>query len=391
MKAGFFDHAFGYVGFTATGEYPERLFNRLAESGVKTWGIRRSGNSIKAYMPLKSYRKIRRLRGRSGVGTRVSERVGLPFLLRRYRLRVGLAAGAAVFFFTLYFLSSFVWNIEISAPDGIDKKEVLSVCRELGLYEGVRKSSLDTEKLRTKLVLAVDGASWASVNVDGAKATVNVSLSIGEKADEKQPCDLIAARDGIITAMEVRSGTAKVRVGQTVAKGELLVSGITEYKEKESTYGPSAGRVTAVTEHTLTVSEDFEITRSVRTGKPFCRRVLTVFGLNIPLYFGSVDRDAETEIKVLRYGRNGMYLPVTLTEKTYYPVQDTVIKRSAGETKAAAETTLLEAEKTAFFDAEILTRELAFEETGNGIVITARYTVSEDIAEEDFMLIYGKE
>lgn len=382
MTAEFLNFVFGYVGFSAAGDYPERLMNQLAANNVRAWGIRRSGSSINAYMPLKDYKKIRRLRGRSGVRTRVTKRIGLPFILRRYRLRAGFAVGAAVFFFTLFFLSSFIWNIEVSAPDGIDKKEVLSVCRELGLYDGVKKSGIDTEKLRAKIVLAVDGASWASVNIDGVKATVNVSKSIGDAADQKPPCDLIAACDGIITAVEVRSGTAKVRVGQTVAKGELLVSGFTDYKDGSRVFGPSVGKITAVTEHTLTVTENYRLTEKQYNGKPFSRKVLTVFGLNIPLYFGSVETEAETFVTVKRFQKNGMYLPVAVTEKTYYPVTECEQTRTPDETRAAAERTLLEAEKTAFRDAGIISRELSFSESPDGVTLTAKYTVSEDIAKE---------
>lgn len=391
MKVNFFDFIFGCVGFTAYGEYPLRLMNQLAANGIRVWGIRQNGDCITAYMPLKSYKKIHGLRGRSGVRTRVTKRIGLPFLFYRYRFRAGLAAGVAVFFFTLYFLSSFIWNIEISAPEGIDKAEALSVCRELGLYDGVKKSSLDTEKLRTKIVLAVDGASWASVNISGIKATVNISKSIGEKEDKKEPCNLVASCDGIITAMEVRKGTAKVRIGQTVAKGELLVSGTTEYKDGSRSIGPSEGKITAVAEHTLTVSEKYTAVETVSDGKPFSRRVFTVFGLNIPLYLGGVDLDAKTAVSVKRQEKNGMYLPISVTEKIYYPVKEVATTRSLTETKEAAEKALANAEKAAFANAEILSRELIFKEADEGVVLTAKYRVSQDIAQEDLLLIYGEE
>ena len=40
------------------------------------------------------------------------------------------------------------------------------------------------------------------------------------------PCHIIAARDGVVRKIEVRTGIPLVKVGDTVKKGDILISGI---------------------------------------------------------------------------------------------------------------------------------------------------------------------
>ena len=47
---------------------------------------------------------------------------------------------------------------------------------------------------------------------------------------DETPCDLVAAKPGVITAMIVRQGTAQVAIGDEVEEGQVLVKGIVPIK-----------------------------------------------------------------------------------------------------------------------------------------------------------------
>lgn len=377
----------GYVRFSVGGEFPERFLNQLAVGGVSVWGMRRRQDKLEAYVTVRDYLKFHRLKSKNRIVTKVLERYGLPFFVKRYRLRVGFGVGVAFFVAILFILSGFIWNIEVVGNKTLTQAEVLAALEELGLSEGVRRSALDQELLRTRLALKFDNIAWASVNIEGVKATVNISESKPPKKETLEPCNLVAELDGVITAIEVTEGTVKTAVGKTVKKGDLLVSGITEYKDGAYRFGVSSGKIFAETNRELTCFIPFEQTVTLRVGDPEARRCITFFGLNVPLYLGSVKEPYEVEAEHHRFEQNGMYLPITVTEAVFYKTETVKITLSEAEAKKMAEASLTELEKTELKNAEILEKSVDFEVTHTGVRIISKYNCRQNIAKTDLLLI----
>ena len=377
----------GWVRFRVKGEFPERFLNQLAHNGVSVWGLRRTRDGIEASTTVRSYLKFHQFKAKNKIKTRVIDRKGLLFVARKYRLRIGFAVGVVFFVASLFLLSTFVWNIEIVGNQELSDQEVLCALEELGLKEGVKRSGLDQELLRTRLALKLDKIAWASVNIEGVKVTVNISEAKPPKKEPQEPCNLVADFDGVVTAIEVTDGTVKTAIGKTVQKGELLVSGITEFKDGAYRFGPSKGKIIALCERELTCFVPFSQTHVVRNGQVEKRRVLTVFGLNIPLYLGSVDGTYETETELKKYEKNGTYLPVILTETVFYKTEAKTVTLSTDEAEKQAEENLSELEKTTFENAEILEKTVEFRETSEGLTLTAKYKCKQNIAKTDLLLI----
>ena len=378
---------FGYVRFEVIGEFPERLLNQFSMNGVSIWGITRKGKNITACIRVKDYLKIRQYRGKNRVRTRILARHGLPFFASKYRLRVGFVAGLALYISALFFMQTFVWNVRVVGNESIKTDDILAACHELGLYEGANISDLDVEQIRTRLALRLDGIAWASVNIEGVRATVNISESKGDKNPKAPPCNLKAAVDGVIKKIEVTSGTIAVKVGQTVGKGQLLVSGITEYKDGAYQFGVSEGRVFAETAHETEIFVPFSETQTVRVGKPESRKALSFFGVKIPLYLGSVKGEFETETHTKRYKKNEMYLPITVTDTVFYKLKTQTVTLSQEEAKQKGMLGLENFEKTDLKNAEILEKLVDFEVKSDGVLVKAKYKCLENIAITDFLLI----
>lgn len=388
MIIAFLRYLLGYVKFSIKGEFPERLLNQLAANNIAQWGLDRKDGTLTACIKAKDYLKIREIRGKNKVKTQIICRYGLPFFLKKYRLRVGFAVGLAFYIASLFFMSSFVWNIDVVGNNTVSDKQILSVCEELGLYEGSKISHIDTNLLKTQLALKLDEVSWASVNIEGVKATVNISESIGNKNEKQQPCNLIACRDGVITGLKVTEGTIAVKMGQTVTAGDLLVSGIIDYKDGTSSFTISSGEVFAETERTLSFLANYVQTEKIYVAPPQRRSVLTVFGLNIPLYLGTLKGNFETETTLKRFKKNGMYLPITLTETSFLAVDQRAYEITTEQAEALAKQKLFELEAQELENVEILSKTENVEVTEKGVLITATYKCKENIAVSDLLLIY---
>ncbi len=70
-----------------------------------------------------TFSRLKPLAAKSGVRVRLLKKRGLPFWLHTHRKRKAFALGVAMGFACIFFLSSFIWGIEINGnltrTDGI--------------------------------------------------------------------------------------------------------------------------------------------------------------------------------------------------------------------------------------------------------------------------------
>ena len=89
-------------------------------------------------------------------------------------------------------------------------------------------SQIPINELKTDLRNTYDEITWISIYLKGT----NLHISIKER-DTKKPSasqfytysDIVASENGIIDSILVRQGTPMVKVGDTVSKGDILISG----------------------------------------------------------------------------------------------------------------------------------------------------------------------
>ena len=90
--------------------------------------------------------------------------------------------------------------MRIEGNERLSKEELLSACREMGLYPGVRKRSVDTQAVTNGLLEDFADISWVSVGIHGTDATIRLAETIEgvEIIDKETPCDIVASTDGVI-------------------------------------------------------------------------------------------------------------------------------------------------------------------------------------------------
>jgi similar to stage IV sporulation protein len=181
-----------------------------------------------------------------------------------------LAAGLILFLFIIYGLSSFVWTVEVEGAEEINPQKVLSELESLGVQAGVLKSDIDSLWIENQLIIRIPELSWASLEIRGSKAVLRVRESVLPPVliDRDTPCNVVAAKDGIIDKMIVLDGQAMVSEGQTVKKGQLLISGIIEHPNTIGVrYVHSMGKIIARTWYEETVELSLKEPFRQRTGR----------------------------------------------------------------------------------------------------------------------------
>ncbi len=217
----------GYVRIRVTGPALERFINLAASRGHRLWATRRSDRTLVCNVTVGSFRRLRAAAHRTRSRVKILERHGLPFLLHRASRRPLLLAGAVLSLIALYFLSGTIWFVRVEGAKELAPDLIREVAASVGLAPGTVKWAIDPDEIERELMLAVNGLSWAAVEVHGVVALIRVVEKDPLEKPEVPlpPADVVAAKDGVIVTLIVLSGEAVAREGDTVRKGDLLIRG----------------------------------------------------------------------------------------------------------------------------------------------------------------------
>lgn len=215
----------GYLIILVRGAALERLLNLASANGIYLWNIRRYRPDLMvASIGIHGYRALRPHLHRTHCQARIQRRRGLPFFRHRLYRRAGFLVGFLLFVATLAVLTNFIWRVELVGLKRIPAPVLRANLRRLGLYRGVWRGRLEKDRIQRDLEIMTPQASWIGIEIRGMVAVVRVVERVTPPPAPKAG-DLVAARDGLVTKVLVYQGTPVVTEGETVRRGQLLVSG----------------------------------------------------------------------------------------------------------------------------------------------------------------------
>ena len=389
-----FRYFFGYVRFETRGGFPERFLNLAARSGAALWQVTKSGETLSCFTHAHDYFLLRGPAKKAGVCLRVREKHGLPFLLHRYRKRVGFLSGLALFFVLLFVLSQFVWTNRITGNASVSSRVITQQLGELGLRSGSFSKNVDETAIQQELLLRMPELSWISIYIKGSTAEVEVRETV-ERPDilpTSTPCNIVAERDGRILSVEAYSGRREVADGAAVAAGQLLVTGAVDDKLGDTVFVHSSAKVMAETTRTLTVSVPLHAERSYLTDVRYDRRTLFLFGLEVPLYVGKLpDTDYSVSDSDSPLTLFGAELPIGTANSCYRRIDKAVTDMTEEEAEAYARA-LTELRKIdEMSDVQIKSEESAVSVSDGVLTLTTTCECIEDIAKQEEILMDHQE
>lgn len=374
----------GYLEVEFSGDVTEVIFNICAKHGISIWNSKRRGRKIRGFITVRDFKALPAVSKKSGIRVHILKKHGLPFIVRRYKKRWGIPVGAAVFFCFLEVMSSFIWTVEVSGNKKVTDTEILAVCEKIGVREGTLKSTVNPKTAKQELLLRLDKLAWASVNIEGCRATVNITEAEQSAEESGVPTNLKASADGVITKIDITAGNCLVKMGDIVAKGDLLVSGAIE-RADSTRFVHSAGSITAKTERVFTVSAYYKRTVSEKTGRVKHKSVLSFFGINIPLFLGRENGTYESRTETKQASFLGKSLPIRLYTRYFDMTAEKEVVLSREELLKELEEELSKAAQVEkISDFEVKNRE--FDEIKGGICLKAVISAEENIAEQEIML-----
>ncbi len=226
----------GYLELLVRGPQLEKFINLATNSGLFLWDIRRVGPDVlHAKLRAHGFWRVREYAKRSHATIRLHRKRGWPFCWRKLKQRRSFLVGSVLFIAGLIYLSSLVLVLKIDGFEGTDRVRLLTTLGRLGIKPGISRKELLAKKtlIEREVMLETPQAVWFAINLRGVVADMTV---VKRKTAPAAPpsVDLIAARDGVVTKVVVVRGTSAVKEGDTVAPGDLLISG-TEWQADKNT------------------------------------------------------------------------------------------------------------------------------------------------------------
>lgn len=239
-----------------------RCMNLLLGQDLELRSAWRKDSALELWVSTKEMKRVRRCAEKCGCRVEVLREKGFPAWRRRYGNRYGFMLGLLLAVAAMFFLNCYIWKMDIRGNERISDTEVIQRLAAYGLKEGSWKNGMDLEKARNELLLQYPEWSWLSLSIEGS--TLEVRLEEATQAPEIErpgdPRDIVADRDGVIYSIVARRGTPKVRAGDVVRKGDVLISGTIEIEmedgSKKYEYTEASGEVYALCTFELTDTQN---------------------------------------------------------------------------------------------------------------------------------------
>lgn len=345
MLPAFWYYLRGYVMISVSGFAVERFLNMATYRQILFWDASYRGTAMQMKTSFTGLQDLQYCADKTGCTLTVLAYGGLPARLRRMHGHPIFFAGIFCFVIALYVLSSFVWVVKVEGNERLSAEDILQSCADYQLHPGAWKANLDPEALTQALLTQYSDIAWVSIRIEGTQATVSLAETIEapEIIDKETPCDMVAAKDGVILEIATERGTPAVAVGDVVKAGDVLISSeIFVGVEGEEGHMESVAASGSVQARTWTkITEELSLTeeQKVYDAEEKTNHILLV-GDNLeidwlrPHIEGTYDVDAQAP-QSLTIG--DWRLPLSIVTQQYRPYTTTQVQRTEDEAKQALE------------------------------------------------------
>lgn len=310
------------------GYSPERFLNLCRNKQIQIWELKPCNDCYQMYISLQGFRKLKPILKKTSTKATIVRKIGLPFLIHKHRKRKAFAVGVFLCFAIIYILSLFVWDIQIEGNLEITDETILEYLQTNQVKHGMLKKKIDCERISKDIRKKYEDIVWVSVSTNGSFLKIHVKEntdSIKMVQETVKPSDIFAKRGGEIIEIITRSGVPKVKVGDEVKKGQLLVSGQVEIKNDSGEVTDiklqqSDADIIAETNYKFQEELPLKYEQKKYTGKK--RRVFSIMQNNFIFSVGILTnkftyKDIFVSNKQWKIGKN-FYLPIWFSEKVVY-------------------------------------------------------------------------
>lgn len=302
-----------YIKFSVKGS-PTFIVNLLNNNSIGIKKLQITADKCIFYVHQSQYLALKSLMERHNKEYSERDNQSLSQYFRRNIKRIGIYIGIAISVVTMISYTQTVTRMDIKGNTLVGN-EVIAEVLQKNMNFPCAKKSIDKLKVQNSL-LKIDGIASASVFVTGNTVKVEVVEEL-PKVPIRQDSfeDIVSKYDSIVTKLITYSGASKVRVGDTVKKGQVIFGSQVPVDDKqfisEPTNGVAYGRVWI----SKTLLYEDTVTNLVRTGNSVT--YYTCYGKKPKINLNFDKYEIETEKVYL----NGV-IPMPMTRTIAYELRE---------------------------------------------------------------------
>ena len=132
----------------------------------------------------------------------------------------------------LFFLTQFIWQIQISGCSLRSEHEIMQVVNDIGIHYGILSSRCNCEDIEEAIRNEFEDILWVSAAINGTGLFIQIKENtyLNDKlAVTEDTADLVSDVNGTIVSIITREGVALCSAGDEIKEGDILISGVKEF------------------------------------------------------------------------------------------------------------------------------------------------------------------
>ena len=316
----------GFLFVIIDSNSPERFLNLCKAKDIETWNLQNIDEKYAFYISAKDFKKLKEILKKTQVKLIIKKRFGLPFFMFKYRKHYSFIVGIFLSAIMLYGMSLFVWDINIEGNLMYTDNMLLTYLNKNNIEPGILVNNINCNDLESEIRSEFPDITWVSAEISGTRLIIHVKENDGDviKKPTNEISDIVATRNGVVTKIITRSGIPKVKVGDAVTEGMVLVSGtVVIYNDAKepikNNYVCSDADIFVNTQYDYNDQLLLKHEYKLYTGRTITKKTYNIWGKQIELgisFKSFADYDVITEDSVVHLTDN-FCLPIRTGEKTY--------------------------------------------------------------------------
>ena len=219
---------FHYLVIEINENYIYRLLNN--SGNIKLRNIVSKDNVTRITVSYKDKERALSLLEKLNIDVRNIREEGLYTVITKFPIVKSAAFIIMIFTLLLMINSLFIWNISVQGNYSYTTSQITSFLKKINIREGIRKKEINSDKIEKEIRKKYDDISWVCAEVKGTNLIIHIKENyITEiSVKEDKPYNIVSNRNGVIKSILVRKGKSMVKVGDTIKKGDILISGIVD-------------------------------------------------------------------------------------------------------------------------------------------------------------------
>ena len=305
--------------FKIKGLNQERSFNNISKT-VSVYNIKKEDDGTSQFeVDYKDAKKTKKFLEQQGFQILSVTNHGILFKFKNLFTRYGIVAG--LIFCLLFYLLQYNFILQVKVLG--EPSEIQSLIKEYVVdnLNSNFKYNIDTKEIENSIKAEFDQVSSVSVAIYGQTLLINYNPSTIPEEMRGEFDPIVSEYDGMITDIELVSGTLNVKVGDIVQKGDVLVYPYIIDTDGETRQVTPSAKITANVWFSESITHyDYRL-ETKRTGK----KIVSSFVKLGDLVIYSHDKENNfQEYEVESYSQpltKNLLLPFTLEKIVYYQTQ----------------------------------------------------------------------